>query len=317
MTRFKTVASLLSMPLASTILMVRPAAFGFNEETAANNYFQTNPKISKEELQQKALTEFDNMVQTLRNHDLNVLVIEDSKEPAKPDAIFPNNWLSTSPNGIVSVFPMYAPNRRIEKRDEILEQLAQKFVIRDVQDWSEYEVEGRFLEGTGSMVIDHDHKMIYACVSERTSLSVLEKYTATNGYQAIVFLATDKNRMPVYHTNVVMTLGDGFCVLCEEAIDEEWELIAVRQLLESTNHTIIAITHDQMHCFAGNMLQVKNKSGEKFLIMSQTALKSLRKEQKQMLEAYATLLPIAIPTIEEVEGGSVRCMMAEVFLEKK
>ena len=305
------------MPLASTILMVRPAAFGFNEETAANNYFQTNPKISKEELQQKALTEFDNMVQTLRNHDLNVLVIEDSKEPAKPDAIFPNNWLSTSPNGIVSVFPMYAPNRRIEKRDEILEQLAQKFVIRDVQDWSEYEVEGRFLEGTGSMVIDHDHKMIYACVSERTSLSVLEKYTATNGYQAIVFLATDKNRMPVYHTNVVMTLGDGFCVLCEEAIDEEWELIAVRQLLESTNHTIIAITHDQMHCFAGNMLQVKNKSGEKFLIMSQTALKSLRKEQKQMLEAYATLLPIAIPTIEEVEGGSVRCMMAEVFLEKK
>ena len=305
------------MPLASTILMVRPAAFGFNEVTAENNYFQSNPNISKEELQQRALAEFDSMVQTLRSHDINVFIIEDTKEPAKPDAIFPNNWLSTSPNGVVTVFPMYAANRRIEKRDEILEQIANEFVIRDVQDWSEYEVEGRFLEGTGSMIIDYENKMIYACVSERTSLSVLEKYAAMNSYQAIVFLATDKNRMPVYHTNVMMALGEDFCVLCEEAIEEEWELIAVRQLLESTNHTIIAITRDQMHCFAGNMLQVKNNNREKFLIMSQTAFNSLRKEQKQMLEAYAMLLPIAVPTIEEVEGGSVRCMMAEIFLERK
>ena len=305
------------MPLATTILMVRPAAFGFNEETAANNYFQSNPDISKEELQQRALTEFDLMVQTLRSHDINVLVIEDTKEPAKPDAIFPNNWLSTSPNGVVAVFPMYAPNRRIEKRDEILEQLAAAFVIQDVQDWSEYEAEGRFLEGTGSMVIDHNNKMIYACVSERTSLSVLEKYAATNGYQAIVFLATDKNGLPVYHTNVAMALGESFCVLCEDAIEEEWELIAVRQLLESTNHSIIAITREQMHSFAGNMLEVKNSNGENILILSQTAFNSLRKEQKQMLEAYAKLLPVAVPTIEEVEGGSVRCMMAEIFLERK
>ena len=305
------------MPITSTILMVRPAAFGFNAETAANNYFQSNPDISKEEIQQNALIEFDNMVQTLRNHDINVLVIEDTKEPAKPDAIFPNNWLSTSPNGTVGVFPMYAPNRRIEKRDDILQQLAAEFMVNDVQDWSEYEVEGRFLEGTGSMIIDYENKMIYSCVSERTSLSVLEKYAATNAFQAIVFLATDKNGMPVYHTNVMMTVGEDFCVLCEEAIEEEWELIAVRQLLESTHHTIIAITREQMHQFAGNMLQVKNNNGEKFLIMSQTAFNSLRKEQKEMLEAYSTLLPIAVPTIEEVEGGSVRCMMAEVFLEKR
>ncbi|MEI2739328.1 MAG: arginine deiminase-related protein [Chitinophagaceae bacterium] len=298
--------------------MVRPAAFGFNEETAANNYFQSNPGIDKEQLQQKALAEFDNMVQTLRSHDITVLVIEDSKEPPKPDAIFPNNWLSTSPGGVVSVFPMYAPSRRIEKRDEILEQLAKEFVIRDVQDWSEYEAEGRFLEGTGSMVIDHDNKMIYACVSERTSLAVLEKYAAANNFQAIAFLATDKNGMPVYHTNVVMTLGENFCVLCEEAIDEEWELIAVRQLLESTGHMpSLPITREQMHHFAGNMLHVKNNKGEKYLIMSRSAFDSLRKEQKQMLEAYSTLLPIAVPTIEEVEGGSVRCMMAEVFLEKR
>jgi len=297
--------------------MVRPAAFGFNEETAANNYFQFNPDIRKEELQQKALAEFDSMVQLLRSHDINVFVIEDTKEPPKPDAIFPNNWLSTSPNEILSVFPMYALNRRIEKRNEILEQIAKEFIIRDMQDWSEYEAEGRYLEGTGSMVIDHDNKMIYACMSERTSLSVLEKYAGANGYLAIVFLAIDKNRMPVYHTNVVMTLGEGFCVLCEDAIEEEWELIAVRQLLESTNHTIIAITLDQMHSFAGNMLQVKNNKGEKYLILSQTAFNSLRKEQKEMLEAYSTLLAVAVPTIEKVEGGSVRCMMVEIFLERK
>ena len=305
------------MVLTSTILMVRPAAFGFNKETAANNYFQSNPNIDKIELQQKAVAEFDNMVEILLSHSINVVVIEDSKEPPKPDAIFPNNWLSTSPNGLVCIFPMFAPNRRIEKREAILDQLAKEFIVHDMQDWSEYEVEGRFLEGTGSMIIDYDNKMIYACVSERTSLSVLEKYAATNGFQAIVFLATDKNGMPVYHTNVVMTLGEGFCVLCEEAIDEEWELIAVRQLLESTNHSIIAITREQMHQFAGNMLQVKNSIGEKFLILSETAYRSLRKEQKQMLEAYATLLPIAVPTIEEVEGGSVRCMMAEIFLERR
>ncbi|MBC7873122.1 MAG: amidinotransferase [Ferruginibacter sp.] len=302
--------------------MIRPAAFGFNNETAASNYFQKKPGTSNTDpagtgLQQQALTEFDLMVQTLRGRSIDVIVIEDTLEPLKPDAIFPNNWLSTSPAGVVSVFPMYAANRRSEKREEILVRLAADFVIKDLQDWSEYEAEGRYLEGTGSMVMDHDNKMIYACMSERTSLVVLEKYAATNGYQAIVFLATDKNGMPVYHTNVVMTLGEGFCVLCEEAIDEEWELIAVRQLLESTNHSIIAISRDQMHSFAGNMLQVKNTKDEKILIMSQAAYNSLNKEQRQMLEAYSALLPVAVPTIEEVEGGSVRCMMAEIFLEKK
>lgn len=297
--------------------MVRPASFGFNEETAANNYFQSNPEMGREELQQKALEEFDSMVETLRSHQIEVLVIEDTKEPPKPDAIFPNNWLSTSPAGVVAVFPMYAPNRRAEKRDDILNQLAKKFIIKSLQDWSEYEAEGRFLEGTGSMVIDHDNKMIYAAVSERTNLSVLEKYSATNGYQAIVFLATDKEDHPVYHTNVVMALGEGFCVLCEESIEEEWELIAVRQLLESTGHIIIPISRDQMYAFAGNMLQVKNTKGEKLIVLSQTALRSLKKEQKEKLELFAKLLPVAVPLIEQVEGGSVRCMMAEIFLEKK
>ena len=305
------------MAIASTILMIRPAAFGFNEETALNNYFQNNPSENSGDLQQKALSEFDNMVQLLRSRDIEVLVIEDTANPPKPDAIFPNNWLAASPAGIVSVFPMYAPNRRAEKREDILQKLAKDYVVKDLQDWSEFEVEGRFLEGTGSMVIDHDNKMIYASASERTSIPVLEKYAATNGYQAIVFIATDKDGYPVYHTNVVMTLGDGFCVLCEESIDEEWELIAVRQLLESTDHTIIPITKDQMHCFAGNMLEVKNKLGQNILVMSKTAFDCLRKEQKQMLEAFAQILAIPVPTIEAVEGGSVRCMMTEIFLEKR
>jgi hypothetical protein len=297
------------MAIASTILMVRPAAFGFNEETSENNFFQSNSASSQNELQQKALAEFDNMVNTLRSHDIEVLVIDDTAQPAKPDAIFPNNWLAAFPNGVVSVFPMFAPNRRTEKREDILQWLAKEFVVKDLQDWSEFEVEGRFLEGTGSMIMDHDNKMIYASASERTSIPVLEKYAAANGYQAIVFLATDKNGHAIYHTNVMMTLGEGFCVLCEEAIDEEWELIAVRQLLESTNHNIIPITREQVHQFAGNMLEVKNKNDENF--------ESLRKEQKQMLEAFAKLLPIPVPTIEEVEGGSVRCMMAEIFLERR
>lgn len=304
------------LPIASTILMIRPAAFGFNPETAANNYFQHKPVTSKN-VQSIALAEFDGMVKTLRDHLIDVIVIDDTAAPPKPDAIFPNNWLSTSPMGTISVFPMYAPNRRAEKRDDILHKLAQDFIVRDLQDWSEYEVEGRFLEGTGSMVMDHNNKMIYASVSERTNLSVLEKYAAANGYQAIVFLATDKNGNPVYHTNVVMALGEGFCVFCEEAIEEEWELIAVRQLLESTGHAIISISRDQMHAFAGNMLELKNAKDEKFLVLSQTAFDALRKEQREMLEAFAILLPIAVPTIEEVEGGSVRCMMAEIFLQRK
>ena len=305
------------MAIASTILMIRPAAFGFNEETAANNHFQNSDVGEATELQKKALAEFDNMVRLLRESEIDVLVIEDTIQPAKPDAIFPNNWLAATPAGILAVFPMYAFNRRTEKREDIIQKLAKDYVVKDVQDWSEYEVEGRFLEGTGSMVIDHDNKMIYASASERTSISLLEKYAAANGYQAIVFIATDKNGYPVYHTNVVMTLGDGFCVLCEEAIEEEWELIAIRQLLESTKHTIIPITKEQMHCYAGNMLEVKNAKGENILVMSETSYRCLRKEQKDMLEAYARLLPIPVPTIEAVEGGSVRCMMAEIFLERR
>jgi hypothetical protein len=305
------------MSAASSILMIRPAAFGFNPQTATDNLFQQRTGVSGETLQQNTLAEFDNMVGLLRKNGIEVLVIEDTATPIKPDAVFPNNWISTSPNGKVFVYPMYAPTRRAEKRDDVLKALKKQFIVKDFQDWSEFEAEGRFLEGTGSMVMDHTNKMIYAAISERTSIALLERFAAENHYQAIAFLATDKDGFPVYHTNVVMSLGSSFCVLCEEAIEEEWELIAVRQLLESTHHTIIPITREQLHAFAGNMLEVRNNNGEHLLVLSQTAFDSLRKEQKQMLETYARLLPVAIPTIEQTGGGSVRCMMAEVFLEKR
>ena len=298
--------------------MIRPAAFGANQETAATNFFQsTTTELSSQFIQRSALNEFDNMVDILRKNDVNVLVIDDTPAPVKPSAVFPNNWLSTSPEGIIAVFPMYAPNRRAEKREDILKMLAEKFVVKDVQDWSEFEVEGKFLEGTGSMVIDHENKVIYTCYSPRTDISVLEKFANANNYRAIIFLATDKNANPAYHTNVVMTLGENFAVLCEDAIEEEWELIAIRQLLDSSGHDVIRITKEQMHCFAGNMLQVKNAKGEKFLVMSQTAYDSLYDEQKEELSSRCNLLPIPIPVIEQTEGRSVRCMMAEIFLEKK
>ena len=305
------------MQVTDTILMIRPASFGYNSETAVNNFFQSKTSEEQEKLQQAALKEFDGMVQALKNNEIEVLVVNDTPEPPKPDAIFPNNWLSTSPEGIVSVFPLFAQSRRAEKRDDILKMLAEKFIVKDLHDWTEYEPEGKFLEGTGSMVMDYDDKVIYACYSPRTDLSVLEKFAIANGYRAIVFLATDKDGNAVYHTNVVMTVGEKFAVLCEEAIEEEWELIAIRQLLETTEHEIIPITRKQMHAFAGNMLEVKNKKGENILVMSQRAFDALTTEQKEKLSVFSKLLPIAVPTIEKVEGGSVRCMMTEIFLEKR
>ena len=306
------------MALATTLLMIRPAAFGVNEETADSNFFQSTIKQPDYlAIRQSAVKEFDNMVELLKNHDIDVLVIEDTPDPIKPSAIFPNNWLSTSPEGIISVFPMCAANRRPEKRDDIIKMLSEKFVVKDLQDWSEFEVEGKFLEGTGSMVIDHENKVIYSCYSPRTDISVLEKFATTNNFRAIIFFAADKNGHPVYHTNIVMTLAEDFVILCAEAIEEEWELIAVGQLLESSGHEMIRITKEQMHAFAGNMLQVKNKKGEKILVMSQAAFDSLTEEQREELSARNTLLPIPIPVIEQTEGGSVRCMIAEIFLEKK
>ncbi|MBS1758859.1 MAG: amidinotransferase [Bacteroidetes bacterium] len=305
------------MSVASTLLMIRPASFSYNDQTAANNYFQEKINIASETLQQYVLVEFDAMVRELKQAGIEVIVINDTPEPQKPSAIFPNNWLSTTPEGKIIIYPMFAQNRRLERRADIIQQLENDFIVQEKQNWSGEENEGRYLEGTGSLIIDHTNKIIYAAISERTNLTVLEKVATKNNFQAIAFLATDEQGRPVYHTNVLMTLGEKFCVLCEEAIEEEWELIAIRQLLISTGHTIIPISRKQMSAFAGNMLEVKNKAGEPILILSLTAYESLTEEQKNQLGSFAKLLPISVPTVEQAEGGSVRCMIAEIFLHKK
>jgi hypothetical protein len=294
--------------------MIRPVAFGYKEQTAANNFFQSRGASQQTEVQQRVLAEFDAMTQLLVDHDIEVIVIEDTPDPPKPDAIFPNNWFCTFPSGSFSIFPMYAPNRRPEKRDEVIEWIADNFIVTSFEDWSEYEAEGHFLEGTGSMVIDHNSRIIYACVSERTSASLLKKFAAAKDFQAIGFTAADKNGKPVYHTNVMMCIGDGFAVICRAALTDETERIAVTQLLQSTGHQLIDISPEQMHSFAGNMLAVQNMHGAKFVLMSQSAWDSLNAEQRKQLQSFAEPLPIAVPTIEQ-EGGSVRCMIAEIFLQ--
>jgi len=297
--------------------MIRPAAFGYNAETAANNVFQSKTTLTQKEVQQKAEKEFDAFVEALRKKKIEVIVVQDTTKPVKPDAIFPNNWFCTLQDGTLAVFPMYAPNRRIEKRDDMLQTLVQQYKTRDVEDWSEYEAESLFLEGTGSMIIDHEHKLIYACLSPRTNRAVLEKFAHAHGYRAITFYSKDENGVEVYHTNVIMHIGDTYAVVCLESITDEIERIAVSQLLISTGHEIVPITLQQVHAYAGNMLQVKNSKGDKYTILSKVAHKALTKEQKDILKIHTNLLPIDITTIETIGGGSVRCMMAEIFLEKK
>lgn len=212
---------------------------------------------------------------------------------------------------------MLAINRRLEKRDDILKQLTSQFEVNGFTDWSELEAEGLFLEGTGSMVIDHDNKIIYACLSQRTHYSALEKFAHYNQYKAIAFHATDENGTPVYHSNVMLTIGSDFAVICNECFADELEWIAVSQLLRTTGHRIISISQQQVKAFAGNMLQVKNNKGESFLVMSQAAFDCLSTKQRMLLEISCSLLPVKIPTIETLGGGSARCMMAEIFLKKK
>lgn len=303
--------------VASTILMIRPAAFGYNAETAANNVFQSQSKLSAKDVQQKAEAEFDSFVETLRKKQIDVIVVQDTVKPAKPDAVFPNNWFCTLQDGTLAVFPMYAANRRIEKRDDMLQTLADQYETRDVEDWSEYEAESLFLEGTGSMIIDHEHKHIYACLSPRTNKAVLEKFAHAHGYRTITFHSKDENGVEVYHTNVIMHLGETYAVICLESITDEVERIAISQLLTATGHEIIPITLKQVRAYAGNMLQVKNAKGKKFTILSKQASKALTKEQRDILKIHTNLLPVNIDTIETIGGGSVRCMMAEIFLKKK
>lgn len=302
------------MPFASTILMVRPASFGFNDQTAADNSFQQ--KASFENIQSKVLEEFDTMVDMIRSSGIDVIVINDTPHPVKPDAIFPNNWFCTMDDGSVILFPMYAENRRIERRMDIVEQIKSKFSVLNVIDYSNHEDQKVFLESTGSMVMDHKNKIIYACISERTHPQLLIEFAKDNNYTVIQFTAKDRSGLPVYHTNVLMCIGNKFCVICEEVI-EEADLERVLASLKKSGKQVISISYNQMLQFAGNMLQLQNKKEEPVLVMSRSAFNSLEEDQKQQLELFTQLLPVNINTIEIIGGGSARCMMAEIFLDKR
>jgi hypothetical protein len=298
---------------SNTVLMVRPANFGYNQETAANNAFQNKPVSFSEE---KILEEFDAMVSVLRNHKIEVIVVQDTAKPIKPDAVFPNNWFSTHANGSILLYPMYAQNRRLERRIDIIEQLKNDFEIQEVKDFSAYENHNKFMEGTGSIVFDHQAKMAYLCISERSDKQVFEEVCNYLAYKPFSFTATDKNNKLVYHTNVLMCVTDKLVIVCLEAIKDISERENLLEIIYKSNKIVVEISLDQMNAFAGNMLAVSNKE-DSFLAMSASAYAVLTETQKQILSQYHRLLPIHIPTIETIGGGSVRCMLAEIYLPSK
>lgn len=300
------------------LLMVRPARFQFNDETAISNAFQRSLEgLTDADIREKAIAEFDRYVAILRENGIRVTVIQDTDEPAKPDAIFPNNWISLHEDGTVYLYPMNTPNRRLERREDILEVIDEHFEIGEVHDLSGSEKKNKFLEGTGSIIFDHIHRIAYACLSPRTDKDLFVAHCDQLGYEPVYFHSADKQGKLVYHTNVMLTIGDTFAVICLESIHDATERHMVRNKLEATGHELIDISEAQMNAFAGNMLLVCNANGKTFLVMSESARKSLTPEQLRQLEKHTQLLPVSIPTIETVGGGSARCMLAEIFLPEK
>jgi hypothetical protein len=303
--------------ITDTILMIEPAKFGYNAETAENNFFQVKPDNPADKIQAAALQEFRNMVQILRDNGIEVIVVQDTPEPVKPDAIFPNNWISFQKDNRVAMYPMFARNRRAERRIDVVEKVTgYGFNISQMVDYSVYESENRYLEGTGSMVFDRKNRIAYAALSPRTDAKLFAWFCNDFGYIPITFTAKQtvgNNRLPVYHTNVVMSVAENYVVICMESIDNTQEREMLNAVFQDTGKTIIEITENQMQHFAGNILQLKNKQNEKLLVMSQTAFDSLTDNQKQPLNNFNKIVPIPVPTIEKYGGGSVRCMMAEVF----
>ncbi|MBC6699194.1 citrulline utilization hydrolase CtlX [Hymenobacter puniceus] len=306
------------MQSAFTVFMVRPASFGFNAETAPSNSFQQliagqTPAV----LQARALAEFDAAVAQLRAHGMRVLIFDDLATPACPDAVFPNNWVSLHADGRVLLYPMCAPNRRPERRPDIVAALAQEFVVTELVDFGVWEQQAVFLEGTGSIIFDHEHRVAYAGLSPRTDAGLLAEVCARLDYRPVLFRAQDVQGQEIYHTNVLMSVGPGFAVVCLESIRDAAERAAVVLSLQETGHELVDISLAQVARFAGNMLALQPAGGPALLALSQSAHDILTPAQRQTLSTYAKLLPLPIPTIETVGGGSVRCMLAEVFLPEQ
>ena len=294
------------------ILMVRPYQFYFNQQTAANNFFQSNVNI--ENANELAIAEFDAMVEKLRAHQIKVNVVQDTKDPSTPDSIFPNNWVSTHEGGTLCLYPMFAQNRRAERKSTVIDFLESNYKIENTLDLTDFEKEGIFLEGTGSMVLDHQNKLAYGCLSERLDKNAFYEWCDKMQFKAIAFKAVDDKAQPIYHTNVMMCMGDQFVVICLDSIPNEKEKQMLVDSFDQTNKEVITISQDQLNHFAGNMLQVFDINEKPHLIMSEQAHTSLDPAQVKSLEKYNPILPISIPTIEALGGGSTRCMMAEIYL---
>lgn len=309
--------------ITSTLLMIRPVQFRFNEQTAVNNYYQKKiGSLNTEEIQKKAQMEFDGFAEVLREHGIDVIVVDDTAIPDTPDSIFPNNWISFHEDGRVAVYPMYAENRRLERREDILEILRDNYAFSWAEkvDFTFYESEGKYLEGTGSMILDRVNKIAYAALSQRTNEEALQEFCTRFDYKPVLFKAyqdVNGDRLPIYHTNVMMCVADEFAILCADSIDDRQERKTVIDMLLATGKEVIYISEEQKGYFAGNMLQVSNAANERFLVMSSAAYDSLSERQIADIQKHCPIVHSPLHTIEALGGGSARCMMAEIFLPKK
>ena len=302
--------------------MIRPVAFRMNEQTAVNNYYQkVLDGLSPETVNAKAQEEFDTFANKLRMVGIDVTIVEDTLDPDTPDSIFPNNWISFHANGEVALFPMFAENRRLERREEILDILEDKgFVINDIMDYSSAEEDGFFLEGTGSIVLDRENDKAYCALSPRADEELFIEFCEDFEYTPVIFEAfqtVNNERKLIYHTNVMMCIGDTFAVICADCIDDKKERKLVLDSLKGDDKEIILISEEQMNNFAGNMLELQGTDERRYLVMSASAHKSLTKKQIAQLEEHITILSSSLDTIEACGGGSARCMMAEIFLPKE
>lgn len=316
---YSLVKSDLPMQSTNTILMVKPLFFRLNEQTVVNNYYQAHKTYDFSTIEQAAIMEFEGAVTKLKDNGIHVLVLEDRPDVVTPDSVFPNNWFSTDQEGNLIFYPMFAPNRRLERRSDLVDTLSDHgFLVKSFTDLSSHENKGRFLEGTGSLVLDRTHKKAYACISERTSRELVMEWSRIFDYEAVVFegyQTIDGRRLPVYHTNVIMSIGSDWALICLGAIDEASVQSHVLQSLADGRQVKI-ISEDEMNAFGGNILEVENATGERLIVLSQTAFDHMEKSTQDFLRNHGKLVILNIPTIEEYGGGSARCMMAEVFLPK-
>ena len=307
--------------VTSKIIMIRPKHFNYNVETADNNFFQKKiNSVSSTDIKRKSISEFNRLVKALKRKKITVEIFEDSEDIITTDSVFPNNWFSLHKNGNFYLYPMFSKNRRKERRKDIIQHIKDKYNVKQIVDLSHYEKENKFLEGTGSMVLDRENRICYASISERTNSEILHIFCKHLGYEPVTFKAYQKvndSLEEIYHTNVIMSIGINYVIICLQCINSKKERKFIIDKITSTGKTLIEISEYQLNNFAGNMLQVENENGKKFLIMSKKAYESLEDNQIKLIESYNEIIYSDLSIIETLGGGSARCMIAENFLEKK